>query len=72
LVSPNFHRNFPIFQVSQKLGNPLSGLRSAQLNESFLFILNGSEIESDIAEAAALFPSVREHLSLMDRHESFP
>jgi hypothetical protein len=34
------------------------------LKESFEFIVNGSVIESDFAEASALFPSVRERFSV--------
>jgi hypothetical protein len=42
----------------------LAGVRSAHLRESFEFIVNGSVIESDFAEAASIFPEVREHLSV--------
>jgi hypothetical protein len=41
-------------------GNPFSRVRS----ESFQFIVNGSVIEIDISEAVALFPAVREQLSV--------
>jgi hypothetical protein len=37
-------------------------VRSVYLNESIKFIVNGTVIELEIAEAAALFPSVREQL----------
>jgi hypothetical protein len=46
----------------QKIVNPLSGIRNAQLITSFLFVENGSVIESDITEASALFPLVGEQL----------
>jgi hypothetical protein len=46
----------------QQIGNPLAGMRSALLSESFQFVANGAVIESDVAEAAALFPAVRELL----------
>jgi hypothetical protein len=39
-------------------------MRSALLRESFQFLANGIPIESSVAEAAALFPAVREQLSL--------
>jgi hypothetical protein len=48
----------------RQLGSPLAGLRSALLNESFQFIANGITIKSSVAEAAALFPAVREQLSV--------
>jgi hypothetical protein len=44
--------------------NSLSGMRSAQLNESFQFVVNGSVIESDFSESAAIFPAFREQLSV--------
>jgi hypothetical protein len=48
----------------QQIGSPLSRMRSAQLREPFLFVVNGAVIESDVAEAAALFGAVREQLSV--------
>jgi hypothetical protein len=48
----------------RQLGSPLAGVRSAELNQSFQFIANGAVIELDFAEAAALFPAVREQLSV--------
>jgi hypothetical protein len=48
----------------QACGSPLAGVRSAHLGESFQFVANGILVESDIAEAAALFPAVREQLSV--------
>jgi hypothetical protein len=48
----------------RQLGNPLIRVRSAHLSESFQFIANGAVIESSVAEAAALFPAVREQLSV--------
>jgi hypothetical protein len=48
----------------QQLGNSLSRVRSAHLTESFEFVAKGSVIERDVAEAAALFPAVREQLSV--------
>jgi hypothetical protein len=38
--------------------------RKAFLRELFLFIVNGSEIEREVSESAALFPAVREQLSV--------
>jgi hypothetical protein len=46
-------------------------MRSAQLNESFEFIANGTVIEMDVAEAAALFPAVREQLLVDGRSRKF-
>jgi hypothetical protein len=43
---------------------PLTELRKAFLKESFKFILNGSEIESEVCESAAFFPAVREQLAV--------
>jgi hypothetical protein len=56
----------PLLKDSQKrqIGTPLSGMRSSLLGESFEFFVNGTVIEIDIAEAAALFPAVREQLSV--------
>jgi hypothetical protein len=48
----------------RQLVNPLSRVRNAQLRESFEFIVNGTVIESEVSEAAALFPAVREQLSV--------
>jgi hypothetical protein len=48
----------------RQLGNTLSGVQSSHLNESFQIIANGFAIESDSAEAEALFPAVRERLSV--------
>jgi hypothetical protein len=48
----------------RQFGSALAGVRSALLSESFQFIANGILIESSVAEAAALFPAVRERLSV--------
>jgi hypothetical protein len=48
----------------RQLRNPLVRIQSALLSESFLFVVNGFVIKSDLAEAAALFPAVREQLSV--------
>jgi hypothetical protein len=47
-----------------QLGSLFTRMRSVFLNESFQFIVNGSVIESEIAEAAALFPRIQEQLSV--------
>jgi hypothetical protein len=39
-------------------------VRSVFLKESIEFIVNGKVIEVELAEAAALFPTVREQLSV--------
>jgi hypothetical protein len=41
-----------------------TGMRNAHLREAFQFIVNGIEIESDFAESATFFPTVREQLSV--------
>jgi hypothetical protein len=48
----------------QQIGNLFSVMRNAQLRESIEFVDKGKVIESDFAEAAALFPAVREQLSV--------
>jgi hypothetical protein len=40
----------------------LDVLRRALLSESFMFLGNGFEIESEVSEAAGLFPAIREQL----------
>jgi hypothetical protein len=52
-------------------GIPLSEVRKVFLRESFLFIVNGSEIESEVAESAALFPASGNSFQLIHAHESF-
>jgi hypothetical protein len=56
----------PKTDQSQMPGLPatLFSLRSALLYDSFVFVMKGSVIESDIAEAAALSPAVWEQLSV--------
>jgi hypothetical protein len=59
----------PFFQPSddslgRQLRSPLTQMRSALLSESFLFVTKGTVIESDISEAIALFPSIREQPSV--------
>jgi hypothetical protein len=49
---------------SEQIGSPLSRMRTSLLTESFQFLTNNSVIESDLSEAAALFPAVREQLSV--------
>jgi hypothetical protein len=39
-------------------------MRNGLLNKSFQFVAKGIKIPSDVAEAAALFPAVREQLSV--------
>jgi hypothetical protein len=46
----------------RQFGNAFAGMRSVSLNKSIEFIMNGIVIDLDIAEAAALFSSVREQL----------
>jgi hypothetical protein len=54
------------FEASKEgqIGSRLTEVRNAFLRESFEFIVNGSVIESEVAEAAALFPRIREQLSI--------
>jgi hypothetical protein len=52
------------YSQRRPFGNSFSGMRNAQLNESFEFIVNGRVIESDFSESAAFFRSVREQLSV--------
>jgi hypothetical protein len=47
----------------RQLGSPFAGMRSALLNESFEFVVNGTVIEMDFAESL-IFPAVREQLSV--------
>jgi hypothetical protein len=47
-----------------QFGSRLAGVRSSLLSESFQFVVNGAVIESDFAEAAALFRGIREQLSV--------
>jgi hypothetical protein len=71
-VSKNLQRSFRSFFQSSKdsqgrqLGSPspLAGVRNALSSESFQFIANGAVIESFVKEAFALFPAVREQLSV--------
>jgi hypothetical protein len=51
---------------SQRIQNgiPLSRVRNSFLKKSFRFIVNGIVIESDVAEASALFPRIRAQLSV--------
>jgi hypothetical protein len=42
-----------------QMGSLLTRIRSAHLKESFQFIINGSVIESEVAETAALFGKLR-------------
>jgi hypothetical protein len=48
----------------RQFGSVFVGMRNAFLRESIEFIVNGRVIEVEIAEASALFPSVREQLSV--------
>jgi hypothetical protein len=48
----------------QQIGSPLTEVRKAFLSESFLFIVNGLEIARELHASAALFPAVREQLSV--------
>jgi hypothetical protein len=48
----------------RQIASPLAQVRSALLSESFQFIANGIVVESDVAESMALFPAVREQLSV--------
>jgi hypothetical protein len=61
-LSAKLSKYFEESQDSQRrqMGIPLAGVQSAQLRESFEFIVNESVIEPEIAEAAAYFPAVRE------------
>jgi hypothetical protein len=47
---------------SRQIGNRFVAMQNTHLSESFLFVVNGSVIESDFAESAAFFPAVREQL----------
>jgi hypothetical protein len=42
----------------------LPRMRSGFLKESFEFIVNGTVIESEVSKSAALFPTIREQLSV--------
>jgi hypothetical protein len=55
---------FSNYSERRQLGNPFVGMRSISLKESIEFIVNGTKIELEIAEAAALFPAIREQLSV--------
>jgi hypothetical protein len=48
----------------RQFANAFAGMRSVSLNESIEFIMNRRVIEMEISEAIALFPSVREQLSV--------
>jgi hypothetical protein len=48
----------------QQRGNLFPRMRSVFLKESFAFFVNGTVIESEVSEAAALFPRIREQLSV--------
>jgi hypothetical protein len=50
--------------LKQQIVNPLTRAQNALLSESFLFLVNGTVIGSDIAEAATLCSAVREQLSV--------
>jgi hypothetical protein len=47
-----------------QIGSLFPRMRTPHLKESFEFIVNGTMIESEVGEAAALFPIVREQLSV--------
>jgi hypothetical protein len=49
---------------ARRIGSPLARVRAAHFKEPMLFAANGTVIESDIAEAAAVFPAVGEQLSV--------
>jgi hypothetical protein len=57
---------FSVSAASQdrQIGSSFAGMRNSLLSESFEFVVNGTLIEFDFAEAAALFPAVREQLSV--------
>jgi hypothetical protein len=57
---------FEIWKCSEgrQFGSVFAGVRNVSLNESIEFHVNGIVIEIEISEAAALFPSVREQLSV--------
>jgi hypothetical protein len=48
----------------RQLGSPPSGVHNTFLSESFQFVANGIMIESSVPEKSALFPAVREQISL--------
>jgi hypothetical protein len=48
----------------QQIGRQLSEVQKVFLKESFQFIVNGSELSREVCESAALFPAVREQLSV--------
>jgi hypothetical protein len=56
--------DFSNFSEFRPFGSVFAGVRSVFLNESIEFIVNGKVIEVELAEAAALFPRVREQLSV--------
>jgi hypothetical protein len=64
--SAEFSKFFERSKDSQErpIGSPLPQFRKGFLNETFQFIVNGTEIEMEIAVAAALFPAVGEQLSV--------
>jgi hypothetical protein len=76
ITSTNFtglHRlseEFGFDELSAKLStfcqieSPLLRVQKAQLSESFEFVVNGTVIEIDLSEAAALSPAVQEQLSV--------
>jgi hypothetical protein len=49
--------------LRQQIAAAFARIRSSHLSESFLFVVNEAVIESDLAEAAALWSAVREQLS---------
>jgi hypothetical protein len=57
--------NFPSKTFARlPIGARLSELRNSFPSEPFLFIVNSTEIEREISESVALFPAVREQLSV--------
>jgi hypothetical protein len=65
-----------LFQLSndsqrRQIGSPLARIRNALLSESFQFVVDGALIEIEIAEGAALFPTVPNSFPLMDACDSF-
>jgi hypothetical protein len=48
----------------RQIGSQLSEVRKVFLRESFEFIVNGSVVEREVCESAALFRAVREQLSV--------
>jgi hypothetical protein len=48
----------------RQIGSSVATVRNALLSESFQFVVNGTMIEIDVAEAPAHFPTVREQLSV--------